>query len=156
MLEHSCLEWCIIILSPSTKWVKEENWIFESDLEELLSCVIQEKDVTVVKRVSHLESINCISTFSFNLGSYLLRGNSVLIKSIIEFDSLDKSGSWSWYEHVSLCHDSFNLGVFSWECTEDSGWDLFLSVIKEDWVFNDCEDIWSKSWWSDGNSLFSL
>jgi hypothetical protein len=46
--------------------------------------------VTIVERVSHLEGIDGISSEALDLFTDLLRGQSVLVKSIIEFNFVNE------------------------------------------------------------------
>jgi hypothetical protein len=61
VLFHSGVKWDIIILNPSTKWVKKKDWVLISELEELISGILEEEYMTIVEWVSKLECINCIS-----------------------------------------------------------------------------------------------
>ena len=91
MLSHSNIKRCIIILSPSTEWVQQENWVLVSEFQELLSGVLEEENVTVVEWVSNLESVNGISISFLDLLVDFHGSISVLVHSVVEFDFLDES-----------------------------------------------------------------
>lgn len=57
-----------------------------ASLEELFSGVIEEKNVTIVKRVSYLESIYNISILLFHEFINLYWSESVLVEVIIELN----------------------------------------------------------------------
>lgn len=64
-----------------------------SFLEELFSGIIEKEHVSIVKRISDLESINNISILFFHQVVDLDWGKSVLVEAVIEFDFMDESGS---------------------------------------------------------------
>lgn len=66
MLGHSGVEWDIIVLAPSAEWVEEEDWVLVAELEELLSSVLKEEDVSIMKGVSDLECVASIGILSFD------------------------------------------------------------------------------------------
>ena len=140
MLCHTSVEWYIIVLAPSTEWVKKEDWILISKLKELLTSVLQEEDVSIVKGVSDLESIDGISILRFDHLLNLSRGLSIIVEAIVECHSLRKAGC-SRDEEVTLFADGLCLRVVLGPCTEGSCADLFLSVVKEDWLADDSDDI---------------
>ena len=91
MLSHSVVEWDIIILHPTTEWMKEEDWVLVSHLDKLLSGILQQEAMAVMKWVSHLESVDGISTSLLSNIVDLLWGKSVLIHTISKFDMLSES-----------------------------------------------------------------
>jgi hypothetical protein len=48
MLVHARTKRYIVVLAPSTKWVKQKNWVLVSLLNQLLAGIFQQKAVTVV------------------------------------------------------------------------------------------------------------
>jgi len=48
MLVHAGLRWNIVILTPTTKWVKEEDRVFKTLFQKLLASIFEEEDVAVV------------------------------------------------------------------------------------------------------------
>ena len=91
VLLHSGVKRNIVILHPSTKRVEEKNWVLVALLQKLFSGVVKEKDVTVMEGISELESVDCISLFSFNLLVDLLGGDSVLVHPVVELNFCDES-----------------------------------------------------------------
>jgi hypothetical protein len=77
MLLHSSVKRDIVVLAPSSKRVEKEDWVLVSLLHQLLSGVLKEKDVSVVKWVSNLESIDGISASLKSLSIDLSWGHSV-------------------------------------------------------------------------------
>ena len=153
VLSHSVVKWDIIILAPSTEWVKKEDWVLVSELDELLSGVLKEEHVSIMKWVSHLEGIDGISALLLDLLLDLLWGKSPLVISIVEDNSLGESHALTRDEPISLGHKDLSLWMLWGEGTEGTGADLFLSVLEEDWLLNDSEDIIAtKGSASEGNS----
>jgi len=140
MLSHSKIEWNVIIFHPSSKRVQKEKRVLVASLDQLLSGVLQQETMSVVKRISNLECVNCISS-SFrsdlvNLGW----GHSVLIHSVIEFDIAGESHGHSRDEMVALLPDSVNLWVFLTGCAEGFGADFFFPVVEKFWLLDDGND----------------
>jgi hypothetical protein len=66
VLEDTGSKGYIIILTPSTEGMKQEDWVLVTLLDQLLASVFEEKNVSIMKGVANLEGVNCISTPSFN------------------------------------------------------------------------------------------
>lgn len=113
VLSHSVIKWDIIILAPSTEWVKEEDWVFVSELDELLSGVLEEEAMSIVEWVSNLEGIDGIGSLLLNGVLDLLWSKSPLVHAIVEGDLLDESHLLSRDEEVSLLHDELGLWMLS-------------------------------------------
>lgn len=109
-----------------------------------------------MKRVSHLESINSISTFSFDLSAHLLRGHSVLVKAILLKDFSDAVKSLSSNEKVSLSHNSFNLVVLITQSSKNSCTNFFLSVFKESRFLDHSQNLIGKCWASQSDFFLVL
>ena len=77
----------IIILAPATKGVEEENWVLVSLFDELFTSVLEQENVTVVKRVAYLEGVYGISTTSFDEITDFAGSVSVLVHAIVESDA---------------------------------------------------------------------
>ena len=92
--------------------------------------------MSIVKWVTNLESINCISITSCDLFNNFSWGKSVLVHTIVELDTFKETSALTRDKMVTLCQDSFSLGVFCRECTESASADLFFSIIKESWLVN--------------------
>jgi hypothetical protein len=140
MLLHSGVEGNVVVLNPTTERVEEENGVLVAELEELNSGVLEKENVSVVERVSELESVDCISVSLLDLVVDFSGGESVLVHAVVEGDLSDVSYSGAADEVVTLGHDSLDLGVLEGEGAEDSSADFFLSVFEEDGVLNDSED----------------
>lgn len=145
MLLHSDISGDIIILNPSTKRVEKEDGVLVSSLDELFSGVLKEEAVTVVEGVSNLEGIDSISSELDGLVLDLSGGESEVVHSIVELDSLSVDGSLGSNKPVSLSHNSFGLDVLGREGSEGSGADLFLSVGEEDGLFEDGNNLVSEN-----------
>lgn len=107
----------------------------------MFSGILQKHDVSIVKRVSNLEGIDSISILGLDSLVDLSGSKSVVIESIIEFDFSDASQSLSSDQEISLSHDSFNFVVLGTQGTKYSCTDLFLSVLKVNWLFNHSQDL---------------
>lgn len=111
MLMHSCICWDIIILAPATEGMEEEDWVLIAELEELLAGILKQKDVSIVKWVSYLECINCISSLGLNLSVDLSWGKSKVVNAIVEGHSLKEVHAGTGDKEVALAQDVLSLGV---------------------------------------------
>ena len=64
--------------------MKKQHWVLVPLLEELLSGILKEEHVPIVKWVSELEGVDSISASLLDFCVDLGRGKSVLIKLVIE------------------------------------------------------------------------
>jgi hypothetical protein len=95
--------------------------------------------VSIVKWVTNLESINCISITSCNLFNNFSWGKSVLVHTIVELDTFKETSAFTRNKMVALGQNGFSLWVFCRECTESASANLFFSIIKESWLANNSE-----------------
>lgn len=91
MLIHSCVKRNIIVLAPSSKRVQKKDWVLESSLDQLFSSVFKKENVSIMEWVSNLEGIDGISVSLLGFSIDFSWGKSILVNSIIEFNSLYKS-----------------------------------------------------------------
>lgn len=68
--------------------MKQQNWVLVAFLHQLFTGVLQQQAVAVVERITHLESINGISSFLLGEFENLRRKKSVLVHTIVIFYSL--------------------------------------------------------------------
>jgi len=141
VLLHSPVKGNIVVLAPSAERVEEKDGVLVSLLDELLTCVLKEEDVTVVERVSDLESVDGISSLGNNLFVDLLRSHSVVVHAVVEINLLDEVHRLSGDEPFTLGIDDLSLGVLGRHASEGSGANLFLSVLEEVRVVDDGENI---------------
>ena len=87
MLEHTSIKGYIVILTPTTKGVKQKDWVLVSLFHKLFTSIFKEKNVTIMEGVSNLEAINSICTTSSNLFNNLSWSKSKLVHTIIESNS---------------------------------------------------------------------
>ena len=86
MLSHSVVQWHIIVFAPASQGVQQENGILVSLGQQLFSCVLEHNDMTIVKWVSHLECVHCIS-ISLEYGFFDFFGShSVLVHPVIKLN----------------------------------------------------------------------
>ena len=155
VLSHSVVGWDIIVLAPSTEWVKEKDWVLVSLLDKLLSGILEEENVTIVEWVTDLEGVDGIGTLGLGSLLDLLGGKSPLVEVVVEGNSLDEVHGLSRDEEISLLHVNLSLGVLGGEGSESTGADLLLSVIEEAWLVDDSEDIVAELSALEGNLLLS-
>lgn len=153
VLGHTFGKGNIIILAPATEGVEKKDGVSVSLLDELLTGVLQKKNVTVVEGVSDLEGEDDISVLCNNSGLDLSGGKSVLIVSIVELGSLYEVHVVTTDEEVSLGEDSLGTWVLLRHAAEGTGADLFLAVVEEDWVLNDGEDVCSANFGAGDSKL---
>jgi len=156
VLLHSGVEGNIIILLPASEGVEEEDGVLVSLLQQLLSGVLQDEYLPVVERVPPLEGIDAVSLSLLHHVVDLSGGESVLVKVIIECNLGYESCLGSSDAEVSLGHDPLYLGVLGGLSSEGPGADFFLSVIEEDGVFDDSQDLGAEFFAGDGDPLFVL
>lgn len=106
VLVNTRSKWYIVVLAPSTKRMKQENWVFISLFDELLTSIFQQKDVSVVKWVTYLECVDCICTAGLDLVSDLLGSVSVLVHAIVESDAFGEVHACTRNEPVALILDN--------------------------------------------------
>ena len=92
VLSHAVVEWDIVFLLPATEWVKQKNWVLESNLHELVTGVVQEEDVAIVEGVAHLEAVHSVSISLLHLLVDLSWSKSVFVEAIVESDSSAEVG----------------------------------------------------------------
>ena len=140
VLLHAVIERNVVVLAPATERVEEEDGVSVASGNELLTGVLEEENVTVVERVSHLESVDNIGVLLNNLGLDLRRQKSVFIVAIVEDGSLDEAHGLSGHEEVTLGEDSLGLGVVLGHAAEGASADFLLAVVEEDRVVDDSKD----------------
>jgi len=112
MLLHAGIEGNIVILAPTTKRVKEKDWVLVASLHELFTGVLEEETVAIMEWVADLEAVDCVSTTLLHLLVDFTGEKSVLVKTIVELDALEEAGALSRDEPVTLLHNGLGLGVF--------------------------------------------
>lgn len=155
MLGHTRIERHVVILAPSTEWVKKEDWVLESLLEELFAGVLKQEDVSIMKWVSDLECVDGVSVLLLDHFRDLGGSLSVGVDAVVECHSFGKAG-WARDEEVTLCDDGLCLGVLCGPGSECSGADLFLSVVEEDWLADDGENVVADGAALDCNRILAL
>jgi len=91
MLLHSSVEGNVVVLDPTAEGVEEEDGVLVALLEELLSGVFQEENVTIVEGVSQLEGVNGISVSFKDFTVNFSWGQSVLIHAVVELNLSNES-----------------------------------------------------------------
>ena len=141
MLLHTLLEWDIIILAPATKWVEKEDRVSISLFDKLLTGILEKKYVTIVERVSNLESIDDVSILGLNSRLDLAWCQSVLVISIVKHGSLDEFHSLARDEEISLSEDSLGLWMILRHAAEGTSADFFLTVVENRGLVDDGKDL---------------
>lgn len=113
MLLHSGVQGHIIVLDPASQGMQEENRVLVAKLQQLLSSVLEQNNVTVVQWVPQLEGVNCVSTSLDDLIIDLSGCLSVLIHAVLEFDLAHISNGGTTDQVVSLGQDPLYLGVLN-------------------------------------------
>ena len=156
VLGHALSEGNVVVLAPATEGVEEKDGVLVALLDELLTGVLEEEHVSVVERVSHLESVNGISASVDDLSLDLSGEHSVLVVAVVEDGSLGEAHGGSRNEEVSLSEDGLSAGVVLGHAAEGTGADLFLAVVEEDGVLDDGEDgVGAKGGASEGDFLLT-
>lgn len=91
MLVHAHVGGNVVVLAPSAKRVQKKDGVFKAKLKELLTSVLEQKNVTIVEWVSHLECVNSISALGLNLGLDLSGRESEVVDTIAEGQSLEEA-----------------------------------------------------------------
>lgn len=91
VLVHAHICGNVVVFAPSTKRMEKKNWVFETQLDELLTGVLQQENVSIVERISHLEGVNCVSALGLNLGLDLSGCQSEVVDTIVEMESLEET-----------------------------------------------------------------
>lgn len=111
VLLHAGVKRNIVILAPSTERVEEKDWVLVASLDKLLTGILEEENVTIMKGVADLESVNGIGTTSLHLLVDLTGEHSVFVKTIVVLDTLEEAGERSGNEPVTLVENSLSAGV---------------------------------------------
>ena len=83
VLLHAVVKGDIVVLAPATERVEEEDGVLVALLEELNAGVLEEKDVSIMERVAHLESVNGISVLLLDGSLDLLGGHSIFVHAVV-------------------------------------------------------------------------
>jgi hypothetical protein len=111
MLSHSKVKWDVVIFHPSTEWMQKKKWILIASLNELLSGVLKQKAMSIMQRVSNLESVHRIgSSFRRDLVDLRWR-HSILIHAIVKLEFAGEIHRGSRNEVITLLPDSVDLWV---------------------------------------------
>ena len=146
MLEHTSIKGYIVILTPTTKGVKQKDWVFVSLFHKLFTSIFKEKNVTIMEGVSNLEAINSICTTSSNLFNNLSWSKSKLVHTIIESNSGEEVCWLRRDKPVTLCKNGLRFRVFCWEGTEGTCANLFFSIFEESWLVQNSKDFFAMNW----------
>ena len=141
VLLHAVVKRDIVVLAPASKRVEKQDRVSVASGNELLTSVLEEEDVTIVKRVPDLESVHNISISFDDLGLDLRWGHSELIVTIIESRSLNEAHGFTGDEEFALSEDSLGARVVLRHAAESASADLLLTVVEEDRSINDSENI---------------
>ena len=141
MLLHTLLERYIVILAPATKWVEKEDRVSISLLDKLLTGILKKKYVTIVERVSNLESVDNVSILGIDSSLDLAWRQSVLVISIVKHGSLEEFHSLARNEEISLSEDSLGLWMLIRHAAEGTSADFFLTVVENLGLVDDSEDL---------------
>jgi len=143
VLEHTGVKGNIIVLAPATEGMKKEDGILVALFDELFTGVLEQKHVTIMKGVTHLEAIDGVGTAGCDLLNNLTRGESVLVHAIVEGNSLEEASALRGNEPVTLGHNSLSLGVLGGEGTESTRADFLFSVFVEGRLVHNSEDLFA-------------
>jgi len=97
--------------------------------------------MSVMEGVADLEGEDGIGASLDHLVVDLLGSHSVVIKSVVPLDFFAEVGGLTGDEPRSLGHDVLSHGVAGLEASESSGADLFGSVLEEDGLVNDSNNL---------------
>jgi hypothetical protein len=143
VLLHAIIKRHIVILAPATERVEEKDRVSVASSDELLTGIFKEEHMTIMERVSDLESIDNIGVLLDDSLLNLGRSQSVLIVTIVEDGSLEEAHGLSGDEEVTLSEDSLGLGMVFRHAAECASADFLLAVVKEDGVVDDSKNIFA-------------
>lgn len=131
VLVHAHIGRNIVVLAPAAERVEEQDWVLEAELDELLAGVLEEENVAIMERVSHLECVDSIGALLSKSASDLCGVQSEVVDTVVELDLGEEAHGGTGDEEVSLGHDGLSLGVVGREAAEGTSADLLLSVLEE-------------------------
>ena len=111
MLVHANIGWNIVILAPATERVEQQNRVLVTQLKKLFTSIFKEQHVAIMKRISDLEGINSVSALRLDLSLNLRRGESKVVDTVAERDSLEEAHAGTGDEEGSLGVDEGGHGV---------------------------------------------
>jgi hypothetical protein len=94
--------------------------------------------MTVMKWISHLKSIYCVSPSRVSYLFDLSWSQSILIHAVIVYWGLSEPHRRSREKIITLFIDPLNLWMLNRPCAESLGADFLLSIIKKLWLFDYC------------------
>jgi len=88
MLSHTVSKRNIVILAPSAKRVQKKDRVLEALLEELLTGVLEQENVTIMEGVANLESVNGISVLGLDHFGDFEGVHAILVHVVVEHNAL--------------------------------------------------------------------
>jgi len=131
VLLHAIIKGYIVVLAPATEGVEKKDGVLVALLEELLTRILEEENVTIVERVANLEGVHGVSTTGLNLVGDLGGSEAVLVHAVVKLDALSEVHGGTRDEPFTLFHDGLGTSVVGAEGAEGTGADLFLAVLEE-------------------------
>ena len=92
--------------------------------------------MTVMKRISHLKSIYCVSPSRISNFFDLSWSQSILVKAVIVYWGLSEPHRRSREKIIALLINPLNLRVLHRFSPESLGADFLLTIIKELWLLD--------------------
>jgi len=112
MLSHTVSKRNIIILAPATKGMQKKDRVLEALLDKLLTGIIEQEAVTIVKGVADLESINGIGVLGLDKGRDFLGSIAILVHVVVEHNALGEVHRLTRHKPWALLHDRAGTSVF--------------------------------------------
>jgi hypothetical protein len=131
VLFHASVKGHIVVLAPATEGVEEKDGVLVALLEELLTGILEEENVTVMEGVANLEGVHGVSTTGLDLVGDLAGSEAVLVHAVVELDALGEVHASTRDKPFTLFHNGLSTGVVGAEGAEGTGADLFLAVLVE-------------------------
>lgn len=94
--------------------------------------------MTVMKWISHLKSIYCISPSRVSYLFDLSWSQSILVHAVIVYWSLSEPHGRSREKIVALFIDPLNLWMLNRLCAKSLSADFLLTIIKKLWLLDNC------------------
>ena len=97
--------------------------------------------MTIMKWISHLKSIYCVSPSRVSYFFNLSWSQSILVHAVIVYWRLSEPHGSSREEIVTLFIDPLNLWMLNRLGSKCLGADFLLTIVKKLWLLDDCKDI---------------
>jgi len=121
--------------------MQQQHWLLEPFGSEVFTSFIQHENVARVQRISQTESVACIRAHVSQLFRNLTWRQPELVHAIVELRLFEEMHHGTAHQPFTLqCHPPC-FRMFLALSAEESRNILVFSVLKENWILYNCQDM---------------